>query len=50
MTAEARSAAVRPDQPRSPAAVADPPGQRRRSGPTSRGPRASARRCTDLVR
>ena len=50
MTAEARSAAAPPDQARSPAAVAYPPGQRRRSGHTSRSHRAPTRTSTDPVR
>ena len=50
MTAEAQSATAPPDQARSPAAVAHPPGRHWRSGPASRGHRASARTSTDQVR
>ena len=50
MTGEAGSAAVRPDPPRSSAAVTDTPGQRRRRGHSDRGPRASAQTGADLDR
>jgi RNA polymerase sigma factor (sigma-70 family) len=49
MTAEARSAAARPDPPRSPAAETPTPGHRRR-GHTDRGHRASAQTGADPVR
>ena len=49
MTSESRSAAAPPGQAGSPAAVAYPPAQHRRSGPASRGHRARSRTTTDPV-
>ena len=50
MTAEARSAAAQPDPARSPAAMAHPPRQHRRSGHTSRTSRAPTRPGGDPLR
>ena len=50
MTAEPRSAASPPGRAGSPAAIAYPPAQHRRSGPACRGHRAPPRTSTDPVR
>jgi RNA polymerase sigma factor (sigma-70 family) len=50
MTAEARDAVAQTDQEGCPAAVAHPPGRRRRGGLTSRGSRAPARTSADPLR
>jgi RNA polymerase sigma factor (sigma-70 family) len=50
MTGEADSAAVRPDPPRSSAAVTDPLGQHRHRGHTDRGPHVSGQRGADRNR
>jgi hypothetical protein len=50
MTAEAPTAAAPPDPAKSPAAVAHPPGQNRRSGLADRGPRAPTRKDGDPAR